>query len=121
MDLFNDKIKPLFDSSGMTDREIEIALGLPRGVIYKWKSGKYKSYTDYLPQISKHFHISADYLMGIDTPKSPVEAEGEKEAHNQKAEGLSADELRNLVQKTNDRDVLLMVLDEVNKKLQELR
>lgn len=89
MDLFNDKIKPLFDSSGMTDREIEIALGLPRGVIYKWKSGKYKSYTDYLPQISKHFHISADYLMGIDTPKSPVEAEGEKEAHNQKAEGVS--------------------------------
>lgn len=89
MDLFNDKIKPLFDSSGMTDREIEIALGLPRGVIYKWKSGKYKSYTDYLPQISKHFHISADYLMGIDTPKSPVEAEGKKEAHNQKAEGLN--------------------------------
>lgn len=80
MDLFNDKIKPLFDSSGMTDREIEIALGLPRGVIYKWKSGKYKSYTDYLPQISKYFHISADYLMGIDTPKSPVEAEGVKES-----------------------------------------
>lgn len=75
MDLFNDKIKPLFDSSGMTDREIEIALGLPRGVIYKWKSGKYKSYTDYLPQISKHFHISADYLMGIDTPNPKAESE----------------------------------------------
>jgi hypothetical protein len=90
MDLFNDKIKPLFDSSGMTDREIEIALGLPRGVIYKWKSGKYKSYTDYLPQISKHFHISADYLMGIDAPKSPVEAEGVKEAHDPKAEGEDA-------------------------------
>lgn len=91
MDLFNDKIKPLFDSSGMTDREIEIALGLPRGVIYKWKSGKYKSYTDYLPQISKHFHISADYLMGIDTYKSPVEAEGIKESTpDSKTEGEDA-------------------------------
>lgn len=91
MDLFNDKIKPLFDSSGMTDREIEIALGLPRGVIYKWKSGKYKSYTDYLPQISKHFHISADYLMGIDTHKSPVKAEGVKESTpDSKTEGEDA-------------------------------
>lgn len=88
MDVFNDKIKPLFDSSGMTDKEIETALGLPRGVIYKWKSGKYKSYKDYLPQISKYFHISADYLMGIDTAKSPVEAEREKEsARNFNVEG----------------------------------
>lgn len=90
MDLFNDKIKPLFDSSGMTDREIEIALGLPRGAIYKWKSGKYKSYTDYLPQISKYFHISADYLMGIDPTKSPLEAEGIKEAPDPKTEGEDA-------------------------------
>ena len=90
MDLFNDKIKPLFDSSGMTDREIEIALGLPRGVIYKWKSGKYKSYTDYLPQISKYFHVSADYLMGIDPSEPPVEAEGGKEAPDQTANGKDA-------------------------------
>ena len=61
MDVFNDKIKPLFDSSGMTDKEIETALGLPRGVIYKWQSGKYKSYKDYLPQISNYFHVSIDY------------------------------------------------------------
>ncbi len=87
MDVFNDKIKPLFDSSGMTDKEIETALGLPRGVIYKWKSGKYKSYKDYLPQISNYFHVSIDYLMGIDTTKSPVEAEGIKESHDPKTVG----------------------------------
>lgn len=91
MDVFNDKIKPLFDSSGMTDKEIETALGLPRGVIYKWKSGKYKSYKDYLPQISNYFHVSIDYLMGIDTTKSPVEAERAKEnAHDPKTGGVSA-------------------------------
>lgn len=90
MDVFNDKIKPLFDSSGMTDKEIETALGLPRGVIYKWKSGKYKSYKDYLPQISNYFHVSIDYLMGIAPTKSPVEAEGIKEAPATEGEGLSA-------------------------------
>lgn len=60
-------------------------------------------------------------LKDIETVRKLVEDEGKKEALDLRIGGLSADELRNLVQKTNDRDVLLMVLDEVNKKLQELR
>lgn len=64
---------------------------------------------------------TAKCLKDIETVRKLVEAEGIKEAPDPKIEGLSADELRDLVQKTNDRDVLLMVLDEVNKKLQELR
>lgn len=122
MDVFNDKIKPLFDSSGMTDKEIETALGLPRGVIYKWKSGKYKSYKDYLPQISNYFHVSIDYLMGIDTTKSPVEAEGIKKAPATEGEGytVAKDALLNFIRNTNDRAALLAVMDEVNKKLQEI-
>ena len=64
---------------------------------------------------------TAKCLEDIETVRKLVEAESAKKAPDPKTEGLSADELRNLVQKTNDRDVLLMVLDEVNKKLQELR
>ena len=64
---------------------------------------------------------TAKCLKDIETVRKLVEAEGAKKAPDPKTEGLSADELRDLVQKTNDRDVLLMVLDEVNKKLQELR
>ena len=64
---------------------------------------------------------TAKCLKDIETVRKLVEAEGVKKAPDLKTEGLSADELRDLVQKTNDRDVLLMVLDEVNKKLQELR
>lgn len=64
---------------------------------------------------------TAKCLKDIETVRKLVEAKGIKEAPDLKIEGLSADELRDLVQKTNDRDVLLMVLDEVNKKLQELR
>lgn len=119
MDVFNDKIKPLFDSSGMTDKEIETALGLPRGVIYKWKSGKYKSYKDYLPQISNYFHVSIDYLMGIDTTKSPVEAEGIKEAPATEGEG-EKDALIKAVREITDKDTALAVFDELSKKMREL-
>ena len=121
MNIYEERIAPLFTQTGKNDKELETIIGLPKGIIYNWKSGRSKNFEAYIPQISKYFHISADYLMGIDPSKSPVKAEGEKEAPDLKIEGLSADELRDLVQKTNDRDVLLMVLDEVNKKLQELR
>lgn len=122
MDIYAERIKPLFDQSGKSDAELEREIGIPARKISQWNINYTKSYTKYIPQIAAYFHVSTDYLLGnTDTPKSPVEAEGAKEAHDPKIEGLSADELRNLVQKTNDRDVLLMVLDEVNKKLQELR
>ncbi len=121
MDVFNDKIKPLFDSSGMTDKEIETALGLPRGVIYKWKSGKYKSYKDYLPQISNYFHVSIDYLMGIDTTKSPVETEGTKKAPAAEGEGEDEkDALIEAVRGITDKDTALAVFDELSKKMREL-
>lgn len=119
MDVFNDKIKPLFDSSGMTDKEIETALGLPRGVIYKWKSGKYKSYKDYLPQISNYFHVSIDYLMGIAPTKSPVEAEVIKEAPATEDEG-EKDALIEAVRGITDKDTALAVFDELSKKMREL-
>ncbi len=64
---------------------------------------------------------TAKCLEDIEAVRKLVEAESIKEALDPKTGGLSADELRDLVRKTNDRDVLLMVLDEVNKKLQELR
>lgn len=64
---------------------------------------------------------TAKCLKDIEIVRKLVEAESAKKAPATEGEGLSADELRDLVQKTNDRDLLLMVLDEVNKKLQELR
>lgn len=65
MDPFKDRIRPLFDRSGMSDKEIEESLGLPKGVIYKWGTGKYKSYRSYYDIISKYFDVSVDYLIGI--------------------------------------------------------
>lgn len=72
MDLYTERIKPLFEASGMTDKDIEEALHLPRGVIYKWGTGKYKSYKRFIPEIAKYFNVSADYLMGLDSPSAGI-------------------------------------------------
>lgn len=80
-DLYIERIKPLFEASGMTDKDIEEKLHLPRGVIYKWGTGKYKSYKRFIPEIAKYFNVSADYLMGLDDPsagikKDPIREDG---------------------------------------------
>lgn len=69
MDIFKDRIKPLIDASGLDDKEIEEAIGLPRGVIYKWGTGKYKSYMKYIPQLAVYFHVSPEYLLGTSAEK----------------------------------------------------
>lgn len=91
MNIYEERIAPLFIQTGKNDKELETIIGLPKGIIYNWKSGRSKNFEAYIPQISKYFHISADYLMGIDTHKSPVEAEGVKESTpDSKTEGEDA-------------------------------
>lgn len=90
MNIYEERIAPLFTQTGKNDKELETIIGLPKGIIYNWKSGRSKNFEAYIPQISKYFHISSDYLMGIETPKSPVEAEGVKEARDPKAESEDA-------------------------------
>lgn len=94
-------------------------IGASNQGVLNWQSGECIPYPKTKKKIADHFGITLAELDGDELPVLPEQ--GAKKAHDPKIEGLSADELRNLVQKTNDRDVLLMVLDEVNKKLQELR
>lgn len=88
MDLYLDRIKPLFESSGETDKEIEESLGLPRGVIYKWGMGENKSYKKFIPQIAKKYRVSADYLMGLVDSAIPEQKES---APDPKIEGAKWD------------------------------
>lgn len=119
MNIYEERIAPLFAQTGKNDKELETIIGLPKGIIYNWKSGRSKNFEAYIPQISKHFHISADYLMGIDTTKSPVETKGIKEAPDPKTGG-EKDALIEAVRGITDKDTALAVFDELSKKMREL-
>lgn len=92
MDIYAERIKPLFDQSGKSDAELEREIGIPARKISQWNINYTKSYTKYIPQIAAYFHVSTDYLLGNTDATAPlVEAERAKEnAPDPKIEGISA-------------------------------
>lgn len=65
MDLYFDRVKPLFDETGENDKNLEISIGLPRGIIYKWNKGINKNYEKYFGYIATYFKVTTDYLFGL--------------------------------------------------------
>ncbi len=91
MDIYAERIKPLFDQSGKSDAELEREIGIPARKISQWNINYTRSYTKYIPQIAAYFHVSTDYLLGnTDATTPPVEAEGIKEAPATEGEGKDA-------------------------------
>lgn len=72
MDIFHERIKPLFEKSGKSDAELEREIGIPPKKINQWTTGYTKSWQKYIPQIAAFFNVSTDYLLGnIDDPAPP--------------------------------------------------
>lgn len=57
------RILALIQSRGMSDTAFEKAVGLPKGLLYQWKSGRSKGYRKYTAQIADLFGVTADYLL----------------------------------------------------------
>lgn len=76
MDIFEERILPLFRKSRKNDQELEREIDLPRGIIYDWKKRRTKSYKKYCGQIASYFHVSTDYLLGNTDDPTPA---GQKE------------------------------------------
>lgn len=64
MDIYFERIKPLFDESGMTVKEIAAAIGCSYRDIYHWNKDGLKSYTKYLYKIAEVFNVNVEYLRG---------------------------------------------------------
>lgn len=73
MDIYKERIRPLFDSTGKTGAELEILIGLPEKIISNWDKGRVKSYKNYVAQIAKYFKVDSDYLLGRTDDPSPGE------------------------------------------------
>lgn len=76
MDIMKTRILSLIDGSGKSDSFLEEAIGLPRGIIYKWRKNKNKNFKFYAIDIASYFHVSTDYLLGNTDDPSPA---GQKE------------------------------------------
>lgn len=72
MDIYSERIKPLFAESKLPDTQLEQEIGLPRSIIYKWDNGVSSSYKSYVDKIAEYFDVSTDYLLGkTDIKKAP--------------------------------------------------
>lgn len=98
MDIFEDRIQPLLESSGMTDRAVEDAIGLPRGIIYKWRTKKNKNFRFYIVDIAKFFNVSVEWLSGeTDKKEKPTPENGSE---------LTLDEIKASVKKLSFSEIL---------------
>lgn len=68
MDIYIDRIKPLFDDTGLSVRDLAKEIGIPEKQIYNWNAGLAHSYRNgkYLEKISSYFGVSIGYLLGQD-------------------------------------------------------
>lgn len=69
MDIYHERIKPLLEESGLSDRKLEQEIGLPRGIIYKWNTGANDSYIKNAGLIAKYFGVNTEWLLGMSEQK----------------------------------------------------
>ena len=72
MDILKNRFLTLINNSGETDKALEENIGLPRGIIYKWKNDKNKNYKLYVVDMASYFHVSTDYLLGNTNDPRPA-------------------------------------------------
>ena len=83
---FNEKLKELRNSKGLTQEELAIALFVSRTAISKWESGRGYPSIDSLKEISSFFSITLDEL--VSGEKLISIAEKENRYRSQKLYGL---------------------------------
>lgn len=66
-DEFGDKLKKLRTQYGMTQKELGKKLGVGKSAICNYESGYSMPDTEKIIAISELFHVSVDYLLGVDT------------------------------------------------------
>ena len=60
------KIKELRERKGLTQTDVAKLLGITRSSVNAWEMGISVPSTQYIVELAKLFHISSDYLLGIE-------------------------------------------------------
>lgn len=62
----SEKIKLLREKAGLTQAELARNLGLSRSGVNAWEMGLSVPSTPYVVELAKTFHVSTDYLLGVE-------------------------------------------------------
>ena len=62
-----ERIQHLRENSNMTQEELAKRLGITRSSVNAWEQGISCPSTTYLVELARIFHVSTDYLLGIDS------------------------------------------------------
>lgn len=65
--MIDERIQHLRENSNMTQAELAKKLGITRSSVNAWEQGISCPSTTYLVELSRIFHVSTDYLLGIDS------------------------------------------------------
>lgn len=71
MDIYFERIKPLFDSTGFSVQKLAKEIGISPRDIYHWNNDGYKTYDKYLYKIAAYFNVSEAYLRGETDDPAP--------------------------------------------------
>jgi transcriptional regulator with XRE-family HTH domain len=78
--LLAEKIKLLREGAGLTQSDLARQMGLTRSSVNAWEMGLSVPSTQYVVELAKAFHVSTDYLLGMEgTATVSVEGLSEKE------------------------------------------
>ena len=67
-----EKIKSLRQDAGMSQAELARRLDVTRSSVNAWEMGLSIPTTQYVAQLAKIFHVSADYLLGLSAKQTIV-------------------------------------------------
>lgn len=67
-----DRIKQLREQAGLSQSELARRLDVTRSSVNAWEMGLSSPTTQYIVAMTKIFHVSADFLLGLSTQKCLV-------------------------------------------------
>lgn len=68
--MLSDKIKELREQAGLSQSQLAKKLDVTRSSVNAWEMGLSTPTTQYVMSLAKLFHVSADYILGMEAEQS---------------------------------------------------
>ena len=65
-----DKIKELRERAGLSQAALAKKVGVTRSAVNAWEMGLSIPTTQYVAELAQLFHVSADYMLGLDSTEA---------------------------------------------------